>query len=193
MKRVFFGGSRRVSRLNEVVRRRIEEIVHRQLEVVVGDANGADKALQRQLAAWQYPHVLVYFVGTKPRNNEGHWPTRRIPTPAGLRGFEFYAAKDRAMAADSEAGLMLWDGESRGTLANARTLVEAGKPVTVYVAPWRRFVNVLSPADLETLSSQLKSPPAPEEQPRPASGLQGALDLDTKEQPSRRHRRRNTA
>jgi hypothetical protein len=151
MKRVFLGGSRKVSRLNAGIRTRLEDIVRRDLQVLIGDANGADKAMQRQLADWEYQNVLVYFVGSRPRNNEGSWATRQVPTPPGARGFDFYSVKDRAMADDSECGLMLWDGESRGTLANVRTLAEAGKPVAVYVAPFRRFINILSMADYSGL------------------------------------------
>jgi hypothetical protein len=36
------------------------------------------------------------------------------------------------MAAQATVGLMLWDGESRGTLLNVLRLVAQGKPVVVY-------------------------------------------------------------
>lgn len=152
MKRVFLGGSRKVSHLNESVRSRLDEIVQRNMHVLIGDANGADKAMQRLLADWGYPDVVVYFVGGAPRNNVGGWPTRNVPVPRGTRGFDFYSAKDRVMAEESECGLMLWDGESRGTLANVERLVASGKPVAVYVSPEQRFVNVLSQDDLDRLA-----------------------------------------
>lgn len=151
MNRVFLGGSRKISRLNESIRARLEEIVRRRMQVLIGDANGADKAMQRQLADWKYPHVTVYHVGDAPRNNEGPWPTRHVPTPPRARGFDFYAAKDRVMAEEAECGMMLWDGESRGTLANAENLARDGKPVSVYVAPQSRFINVRSEPDIHTL------------------------------------------
>lgn len=154
MMRVFLGGSRRISRLNEPIRARLEEIVRRQMHVLVGDANGADRAMQRQLADWGYPHVTVYHVGTAPRNNEGNWPVRCIPTPPGARGFDLYSAKDRAMGDVAECGIMLWDGESRGTLANVEHLASAGKPVAVYVGPRRRFINVRSESDLVSLAGE---------------------------------------
>lgn len=153
MNRVFLGGSRRVSRLNEPIRERLEQIVRRRMRVLIGDANGADKAMQRQLAEWAYPNVVVYFVGTSPRNNVGAWPTQHVPTPPRARGFDFYSVKDRAMAEAADFGFMLWDGESRGTLANVETLAEAGKPVSVYVSPEQRFINVRSTSDVDTLVS----------------------------------------
>jgi hypothetical protein len=188
MKRVFLGGSRKVSRLDDRIRARLEDIVRRELQVLVGDANGADRAMQRQLADWGYQNVLVYFVGSRPRNNEGSWETRNIPTPAGARGFEFYSVKDRAMAESSECGLMLWDGESRGTLANVRALAEAGKPVAVYVAPDRRFVNVLSMADYTALLPA-EGTAAGEPSPDSLAALQTAFDLAAPEHPARRTRR----
>lgn len=153
MNRVFLGGSRKVSRLNERIRGRLAELVRREMRIVIGDANGADRAMQRQLADWGYAHVVVYHVGSAPRNNPGGWPTCRVPAPAGARGFDFYSAKDRAMAAAADCGLMLWDGASRGTLANVEALTAAGKPVSVYVSPTQRFTNVLSSADVQVLVS----------------------------------------
>jgi adenine-specific DNA-methyltransferase len=164
MTRVFLGGSRKVSRLNESIRARLGEIVRRKLQIVIGDANGADRAMQRQLAEWDYRDVVVYFVGSAPRNNEGGWPMQHVPTPPSVRGFDFYSVKDRAMAEAAECGLMLWDGVSRGTLANVETLAGAGKPVAVYVSPRQRFVNVLTPEDVKTLTGSLASHPEPEAQ-----------------------------
>jgi hypothetical protein len=55
------------------------------------------------------------------------------------------------MAADATHGLMLWDGESRGTFGNVRNLVGAGKPVVVYLSPAKQFLNVRTEADIERL------------------------------------------
>jgi hypothetical protein len=46
---VFIGGSRHITRLEAVGRRRLDRIVEKGLPVVIGDANGADKAVQRYL------------------------------------------------------------------------------------------------------------------------------------------------
>jgi len=45
--RVFIGGSRRIRRLEAEVRRRLDRIVEKGLPVIIGDANGADKAVER--------------------------------------------------------------------------------------------------------------------------------------------------
>jgi hypothetical protein len=191
MNRVFLGGSRKMSRLNEPIRARLEEIVRRRMQVLIGDANGADKAMQRQLAEWRYPHVTVYFVGGAPRNNEGTWPTHHVPTPPRARGFDFYSVKDRVMADAAECGLMLWDGESRGTMSNVENLAKAGKPVSVYVGPRRRFINVRSEPDISTLVTSL--PGAAVSNDPPGDTLQTAFTLPVDPLPTSPGTRRKTA
>jgi len=51
MTRVFIGGSRRLTRLNADVQRRIDKIIEQGFPILVGDANGADKAVRRISAA----------------------------------------------------------------------------------------------------------------------------------------------
>jgi hypothetical protein len=58
------------------------------------------------------------------------------------------------MAAEATHGLMLWDGESRGTLANIRNLVSEGKPVVVYLTPAKAFVTVKSKENVTVLLCQ---------------------------------------
>jgi hypothetical protein len=55
--RVFIGGSRHVTRLEAEVRRRLDRIVEKGLPVVIGDANGADEAVQRYLSDRQFEMV----------------------------------------------------------------------------------------------------------------------------------------
>ena len=59
------------------------------------------------------------------------------------------------MAAVATVGLMLWDGESRGTLMNVLRLAGQDKPVVVYVQPRRAFVDVRTPGDLSVLLSHV--------------------------------------
>lgn len=40
--------------------------------------------------------------------------------------------KDKAMIEACDAGLAVWDGQSRGTQANINALRNSGKPVYVY-------------------------------------------------------------
>lgn len=148
MEAVFLGGSRRLSRLNASLRCKLDELVARGLWMFVGDANGADRAIQQHFADRGYEKVVVYAVTGRLRNNVGHWTVRSIDPPRGARGFDIYAAKDIQMANDASYGLMVWDGKSRGTLENVRNLLAQGKPVAVHFGPERRLVSLRSPVDL---------------------------------------------
>jgi len=155
MTKVFIGGSRHLSRLNPAVRGRIEKIIENRLPVVIGDANGADKAVQRFLHQRNYDRVEVFSSDDVPRNNLGGWPVRVIRPAHRTRDFDYYATKDRAMAQEATVGLMIWDGESRGTLLNILRLLAQEKAVVVYVGPRESFVEVRRSEDFEHLIAQL--------------------------------------
>jgi len=148
MTTVFIAGSRQISRLPPEVRQRIDTMIEKGFQILVGDANGADKAVQRHLVAKAYPAVLVHCMENHCRNNLGHWPTREVVAPPGARGFDYFSAKDRVMAEAAGYGLMLWDGKSKGTINNVVNLSRRGKVVVVYVAPTKSFQTVRSFADL---------------------------------------------
>ena len=78
MTRIFIGGSRRITRLEVDVRRRLDRIVEKGLPVVIGDANGADKSVQRYLSEQKFEKVEVYCADESPRNNVGGWPVRVV-------------------------------------------------------------------------------------------------------------------
>ena len=155
MTKVFIGGSRRIARLDAEVRRRLDRIVEKRLAVVIGDANGADKAVQRYLSERKFEAVEVFSADDSPRNNVGGWPVRVFRPGHTRKDFDYYATKDRAMAAAATVGLMLWDGQSRGTLMNVLRLADQRKPVVVYVQPRKGFVDVRTQSDLATLLSEV--------------------------------------
>ena len=127
MSTIFIGGSRHVSHLSSQARERINNVMNKDHDVVVGDANGADKAVQKFLHEADYRKVTVYCSGPRPRNNLGQWNLHAITPPKTAKGFQFYAAKDREMARAADFGLMIWDGKSPGTVLNVLRLVRAGK------------------------------------------------------------------
>ena len=151
MTKVFIAGSRQITRLPAEVKIRVDTMIDKGFQILVGDANGADKAVQTYLAEKAYPHVFVHCMERHCRNNVGHWPTHEVAAPKGARGFDFYSAKDRVMADAAEYGLMLWDGKSKGTINNVVNLSRDQKPVVVYVGPTRRFRTLKSVDDLKDL------------------------------------------
>ncbi len=148
---VFLSGSRSIARVSPAVRERLDNIMQCSLSVIIGDANGADKALQRALADAAYEPVTIFAAGDKCRNNLGGWETRFIKTRPGLKGRDFYAQKDKAMASAADYGFVLWDGESAGSIGNALELIHQGKPALIWFAPEKAFHKIKYIPDLEAL------------------------------------------
>jgi len=151
--KVFIAGSRRLSKLSQEIKRRIDNIVDKHLTVIIGDANGVDKAVQQYLSKKGYSDVLVFCMDGSCRNNIGNWTTQEIKAAnPGRRDFAYYATKDRAMVKEADYGFMLWDGESRGTLTSIVELVRDAKPVVVFVAPDKAFYTLRDSSDLVKVS-----------------------------------------
>jgi hypothetical protein len=151
--KVFIAGSRRLSKLSREIKRRIDNIVQKHLTIIIGDANGADKAVQQYLSAKGYGDVIVFCMDGSCRNNLGNWATQEIKAASpGKRDFAYYSTKDRAMAKEADYGLMLWDGESRGTLTSIIQMVREAKPVVVFVAPDKAFYTLRDSSDLAKVS-----------------------------------------
>lgn len=152
MTAVFIGGSRRLGRVNDELARRLDNIIQKQLRVLIGDANGFDRAAQAYLADHHYAAVTVYCTAGVCRNNVGNWPLRAVEYHGRDRGLEFYTAKDDAMLRDADFGLFAWDGKSKGTLRNVQKMAEQGRASAVYVAPAGRFVTVRNVEEAAALS-----------------------------------------
>lgn len=147
MNTIFIGGSRHVTRLPDEVKVRIENVVSQGHRVIVGDANGADKAVQTHLSDAHYGNVTVFCSGEKYRNNVGSWPTSHVVPGKSVKGFQFYAEKDRAMAQAADFGLMIWDGKSPGTILNVLRLVRAGKIAVLFSVPEKKAINFKTESD----------------------------------------------
>ncbi|WP_258072280.1 addiction module antidote protein [Xanthomonas arboricola] len=147
MNTIFIGGSRHVSRLPAEIKRRLNNVINNGHQVIVGDANGADKVVQKYFSEAAYDKVTVFCSGDSFRNNLGHWTTRKVDAPKNLKGFQFYAAKDREMAREADFGLMIWDGKSPGTVLNVLRLVRAGKIAVLFSVPDKRVINIKTQTD----------------------------------------------
>lgn len=154
MNTIFIGGSRHVSRLPVEVKQRLDNVIHSGHRVIVGDANGVDKAVQKYFHDAAYDKVTVFCSGHNLRNNLGHWTTHNVDAPKHLRGFHFYAAKDREMAREADFGLMIWDGKSAGTVLNVLRLVGAGKIAVLFSMPDKNAINIKTAKDWENFLSR---------------------------------------
>lgn len=61
VRKVFIGGSRRLGRLDPQVKSRPENMIAEGLQILVGDANGADKAIQEFFSERGYDNFVVFY------------------------------------------------------------------------------------------------------------------------------------
>ncbi|KPG00385.1 hypothetical protein NML43_03325 [Rhodopseudomonas palustris] len=157
MTTVFIAGSLSISRLDARVRQRIATIAASDLDVVVGDADGADTSIQACLAENAARRVTVYCSGNEPRNNVGGWAVRSVHPTATPGSRAFFTAKDLEMARVSDVGLMIWDSKSTGTLSNVIELLDRDKKTVVFVNKMKDFVTVGDVAGLEHLLTMMSN------------------------------------
>lgn len=153
MTTVFVGGSRHASHLNTKVLGRLDNIMKKRLPIVIGDANGADKAVQRYLHSKHYQYVEVFCSEGICRNNIGNWRARNVPSKTRQRNAQYYSAKDRVMAQEATVGLMIWDGKSVGTLLNVFRLLALQKKSVIYIVPEKRFLELRSKVEWQNFLS----------------------------------------
>lgn len=148
MTTVFVAGSITIKELHPLIIERLKKIVDQKFSIVVGDANGVDSSVQRELLQLGCDTTTVFSSSPKPRNNLGSWPVNVVKTdhPRGTRAF--YTAKDIQMAEKADCGLMVWDAKSTGTLSNVIELLARKKNSVVFVHQAKLFVIIKSPADL---------------------------------------------
>ena len=157
MTTVFIGGSRSITRLNDTIRSRLDNLMHQRSAIVIGDANGADKAVQSYLAEKAYRDVIVYCMGDHCRNNVGNWPVEQIYADNQVKDFAYYTTKDAKMAQIASCGFMIWDGKSKGTVNNICNLLQRQKNIQVYFSPDKSCQEIKSFNDLNTLLKKCSS------------------------------------
>ena len=170
---IYLAGSRvgvSTGRLPQSVRDRVGTIVRRGMRVVIGDANGADRALQMLLRELGHKDVSVIVGGTGRVRNlaDPDWPVERIGADSPLTGKALMTIKDEAMGERATHGLMVWsdvytnrfgrESVSSGTLRNVWQLLSAGKPVALFYVPADRFFDLKSLDDYENLVLPLTAP-----------------------------------
>lgn len=149
--KVFIAGSMNIKNLDPEVKKRIDNIVDQNLEIVVGDADGADTSVQQHLLSRGSNRATIFCSGSTPRNNVGSWPVEAVVTKYAQGSRAFFTAKDLRMAEVADYGLMIWDAKSTGTLSNVIELLTRSKKSVVFVNKIKAFRNVGTVEQLEEL------------------------------------------
>lgn len=149
--KVFIGGSISIKYLDCAVKDELDKYMNNELEIIVGDAYGIDSLIQSYCKDYEF--VTVYASNGQARNNIGRWDVKAIEA-SGYYGREFYEQKDIAMTADCDFAFMVWDGTSKGTLANIKRLMDCGKGVIVYLNSTRQMKHLNTYSDYKRLVEQ---------------------------------------
>lgn len=153
---VFASGSLSVTELSDFAKAHVHSIVTNRMNVLIGDAYGADKTIQQELyKKYDYPFVTVYASNGKVRNNAGY-KVKTIDVPSGIYGREFYTYKDVAMSIDCDFGFMLWDGKSKGTLNNIERLLSMNKLSIICLSNKHKSFKIENRQQLEIMLNFIK-------------------------------------
>lgn len=133
MSKVFICGSRSVYKLQGDAQELISKLNASGNSFIVGDCYGADYEVQKYLSKIDATYT-VYYSGAFPRHQWDYaMETVRVPVPDNIsRGREYHAIKDKQMCADADILVALWDGTSKGTLANITAFKDSGKTAYVF-------------------------------------------------------------
>ena len=120
-------------KLPKEIRSKIKSYKKRRYKIVVGDAPGIDRQVQKYLK--RYPNVEVYGPGKKVRflaNKK--WKTNPIDAPEFEEGSkEWLAKKDIVMTKVADIGLaVILDEGAKATRKNVERLIGQNKSVDVY-------------------------------------------------------------
>ena len=149
---IFLGGSRNLAFVPEEVQDRLDSWIHTGAHFLIGDANGADSALQAFLASSGHRQVTVFSSATHTRNNKGSWPEERVDSGLKSNSADRHTVKDREMVKQAGEGLVIWDQKSIGTLANIVDLVRSNKPVVMFDSRQKELWALESRAEFESWS-----------------------------------------
>ena len=149
---IFLGGSRNLAFVPEEVQDRLDSWIHTGAHFLIGDANGADSALQEFLASRGHRQVTVFSSATHTRNNKGSWPEERVDSGLKSNSADRHTVKDRRMVKQADKGLVIWDQESIGTLANIVDLVRSNKPVVIFDSRQKELWPLESQAEFRSWS-----------------------------------------
>ena len=124
---IVLGGTRKVETLPTEINELILEFVNQDHKFYVGDAPGIDSAFQKFLFALKVKNVTVFSSAERVRSNLGNWTEFQIESPVKSKSHARHSIKDRHMTSKADLGIMVWDGQSAGTLANVIDLLEMKK------------------------------------------------------------------
>lgn len=155
--KIFIGGPLKLKALKAEVIKKLNNIIKKEYEVLIGDAGGMDKAIQTYLSNKNYKNVIVYSINNAPRNNIGNWKVFSVETESRTKNRDYFTLKDIKMAENADIGFMIWNKKSEGTLNNMVNLLMLNKKVCLFLQEEDELILLKTLSDLELLISKESS------------------------------------
>jgi len=146
-----------VTRINPDIRHYLDQMIDQDYSILIGDANGADNAIQKYLKSREYQKVEVFCMEGNCRNNHGDWQLREIQASKKKKDFTYFSTKDQQMAKEASIGFMVWDGRSPGTLVNVHRLISKNKKVEIYTVSNKSLSTLKDTKDWEDFFTGLEN------------------------------------
>lgn len=149
--KVFISGSRAIKELSDVIKKKIDELIDKEVTIYVGDADGVDTLVQNYLNEKGYKNVVVTYVLNKPRNLASKdFKTIKVETKEKTDSWaELFAVKDKYMTFETDYSVVIWDGKSRGSLNNIERAQENGKGIKVYSNEGKELMSIPPKGQIE--------------------------------------------
>ena len=140
--KVFISGSIAIKSLPQEVCKRLEKIMEKNMQVLVGDASGIDCLIQNFFKDKDYDNITVYSIYPEPRNiSSRKFRIETINVSDDVKKErERQQFKDKQMSEDSDYSLIIWDGKSKGSFTNIIRALKLNKKIVVYLSKEQRFL-----------------------------------------------------
>lgn len=145
--KVFISGSLSIKVLPKETEETIDKIMNKNVEILVGDAPGIDKLIQKYCFKKKYDRITIYYVGNKTRNLENEtFATKKVNISDEDKTEKAkQSRKDIKMTKDSTYSFVIWDEKSSGSYANIMRSLEENKYVKVYLASSNKYIHSKEP------------------------------------------------
>lgn len=143
--KVFICGSISIKKIPPEAEKIIDNIIAKRYEILVGDADGIDCQTQEYCKDKKYFKLTIYFVGDKARKiATSEFMAKQIKKDSNKIEYvqnsnkkqserERQWIKDKAMMDDCDYGLIIWDGESKGSYKNLLYMIDSKKKFYLYI------------------------------------------------------------
>lgn len=125
--------------LHPEVKKKLDDIMKRNANILVGDCVGIDSQVQDYLAKYKYTKVDIFVSGSEVRNNSDKdgslgWKIHNIDSSMyEPNSKEWHATKDKVMSKKATSGLaIITDTGSSATRKNIKRMLNANKNVDIF-------------------------------------------------------------